>query len=226
MTKRLTIALVAVALFVLLAVLPVSAAPVNQGAPIFIGASGLNVADALCTAQGQPIGTIPAVKTIGWWPSGKNVGTTLPDKTIDLTLTYTNMGTSQFVGYNGNWNLVNPVTGFALGTPVFFVVGNPGTAIYQKATVFIGEGGLLVTPALNQAQGQAIGSIPVLTTIGWWASAADIGRTSPTRTIDLGVGTTPRYQNMQIAPADFVGYTGVWYLIAANGVTPVDVVLQ
>jgi len=51
MTKRLTIALVAVALFVLMAVMPVSAAGplfangtiINQGATVFIGEQGLNV---------------------------------------------------------------------------------------------------------------------------------------------------------------------------------------
>ena len=54
MTKRLTIALVAVALFVLMAVMPVSAAAlfangtvINQGATIFIGEEGLNVTHAL-----------------------------------------------------------------------------------------------------------------------------------------------------------------------------------
>ena len=54
MTKRLTIALVAVALFVLMAVMPVSAAGlfangtvINQGATIFIGEEGLNVTHAM-----------------------------------------------------------------------------------------------------------------------------------------------------------------------------------
>ena len=53
MTKRLTIALVAVALFVLMAVMPVSAGLfangtiINQGATIFIGEEGLNVTHAL-----------------------------------------------------------------------------------------------------------------------------------------------------------------------------------
>ena len=58
MTKRLTIALIAVALFVLMAVMPVSAALpkfangtiINQGATIFIGEEGLNVTHALNSA--------------------------------------------------------------------------------------------------------------------------------------------------------------------------------
>ena len=73
MTKRLTIALVALAMFVLVAVLPVSAtshtattivvAPnINQGATVFIGEQGLNVTNALAQAGAT------ATK-IGWWAS-------------------------------------------------------------------------------------------------------------------------------------------------------------
>ena len=61
MTKRLTIALVALAMFVLVAVLPVSAistngyylvAPnINQGATVFIGEQGLNIAPAIASAN-------------------------------------------------------------------------------------------------------------------------------------------------------------------------------
>ena len=57
MTKRLTIALVALALFVLVAVLPVSAlsyvtAPgINQSATVYIGEEGLNLTHALNQAQ-------------------------------------------------------------------------------------------------------------------------------------------------------------------------------
>ena len=66
MTKRLTIALVAVALFVLMAVMPVSAAAlfangtiINQGATIFIGEEGLNVTHAMNQAyyRGTGAGT-------------------------------------------------------------------------------------------------------------------------------------------------------------------------
>ena len=57
--------------------------------------------------------------------------------------------------------------------------------------------------------------VPPLTTIGWWASAADIYNTSPSKTIDLSVNR--RYANFMVAPSDFVGYTGNWYLLDANG---------
>ena len=53
MTKRLTIALVALAMFVLVAIIPASAyyyqvnTSINQGATVFIGEQGLNFQPAL-----------------------------------------------------------------------------------------------------------------------------------------------------------------------------------
>jgi PGF-CTERM protein len=85
-----------------------------------------------------------------------------------------------------------------------------GSIINQGATIFIGEEGLNVTHALNQAYTAAPDGVPTLTTIGWWASAAAIGTSAPTKTIDLGTGL--RYQTMTVSPADFVGYTGNWYV--------------
>jgi PGF-CTERM protein len=94
-----------------------------------------------------------------------------------------------------------------------------GTVINATATVFIGEQGLNLTHALNQANGvAAVDGVPTLTTIGWWASAAQLYTSSPTKTIDLGTGS--RYLTFTVAPSDFVGYTGNWYLLAANGTTP------
>ncbi|MHB8053611.1 MAG: DUF3821 domain-containing protein, partial [Methanoregula sp.] len=111
---------------------------------------------------------------------------------------------------------VMPVSAY---TPMFA----NGTIINQGATVFIGEQGLNVTHALNDAYyGASCGAVipcgedntrPVLTTIGWWASAADIYNSAPSKTIDLST----RYYNFMVAPSDFVGYTGNWYLLDANG---------
>ena len=77
MTKRLTIALVALAMFVLVAVLPVSAVSTNgyyavaqnvgQGATVFIGEQGLNITTALAAANAA--GVPSAYTTIGWWAS-------------------------------------------------------------------------------------------------------------------------------------------------------------
>ncbi len=105
-----------------------------------------------------------------------------------------------------------------------------GTIINQGATIFIGEEGLNVTHAMNQAYYRSTtpptaatpamnNSAPLRTAIGWWASAADLYTTSPSKTIDLGVNR--RYAQMTVAPADFVGYTGNWYLLNASGARPI-----
>ena len=51
------------------------------------------------------------------------------------------------------------------------VTGAPvnNTIINQSATIFIGEEGLNITHALNQAQGSPMDGTPPLATIGWWA---------------------------------------------------------
>jgi PGF-CTERM protein len=101
-----------------------------------------------------------------------------------------------------------------------------GTVINQGATIFIGEQGLNLTHVLNQAvptgaTAPALDTtVPTNKTIGWWASAAQITTSAPTKTIDLGVGTSPRYLSMTVAPSDFVGFTGNWYVL--NGSTAVN----
>ena len=125
MTKRLTIALVAVALFVLMAVMPVSAGLfangtiINQGASIFIGEEGLNVTHALNAARlgagcGAPVDCyeynyVPELTQIGWWASAADIYNTAPSKTIDLKNRYPSMtvAPSDFVGYTGNWYLLD-----------------------------------------------------------------------------------------------------------------------
>jgi len=134
MTKRLTIALVALALFVLVAVLPVSAAyytvniGVNQSAQVFIGEQGLNLTHALnaitwvnqsgdSTTFAKLDAVFPTSNfTIGWWASAAQVTTTSPSQTIDLTSRYRSFTVAQsdFVGYTGVWYAVNPATGLAL----------------------------------------------------------------------------------------------------------------
>ncbi|MDD1683388.1 MAG: DUF3821 domain-containing protein [Methanoregula sp.] len=143
MTKRLTIALVAVALFVLMAVMPVSAAPmfangtiINQGATIFIGEEGLNVTHALNGAwYGASCGVdvdcynwshAPALTTIGWWASAADIYNTAPSRTIDLSTRYRYMtvAPSDFVGYTGNWYLVD-TNGKAYNLPTYVTDAHP-----------------------------------------------------------------------------------------------------
>jgi PGF-CTERM protein len=117
MTKRLTIALVALAMFVLVAVLPVSAtltngyyqvAPgINQGATVFIGEQGLDISHALDSANAQ--GSATTITTIGWWASAADIRTTAPTVSFDL-IGRANLFTvtqSEFDGYEGQWYLVD-----------------------------------------------------------------------------------------------------------------------
>jgi PGF-CTERM protein len=128
MTKRLTIALVALAMFVLVAAMPVSAtlfngyyrvAPtINQGATVFIGEQGLDITGALSAN--------PGVNVIGWWASAADIGTTSPTVSFDLTNRATNFQVTQseFDGYEGEWYQVNPATSHAY-TPAVFNVKAP-----------------------------------------------------------------------------------------------------
>ncbi len=128
MTKRLNIALVAVALLlVLVAIMPVSAytlrTNITQGATIFIGEEGLNLTSAQLNGSynGNPSNT-----TIGWWASAAQISTTSPTKSISLigrNETFT-VSPSDFVGYTGNWYFVDRTTGFAC-LPAVFTVADP-----------------------------------------------------------------------------------------------------
>ena len=69
-------------------------------------------------------------------------------------------------------------------------------------TVFIGEQGLDISGAMG----------PTDTQIGWWASGASIGTSSPTQTITV---TNPG--TFYVAPYAFSGYTGNWYRIKPSG---------
>jgi PGF-CTERM protein len=111
MTKRLTIALVALAMFALVAVLPVSAVPstpagyyvvapnINQGATVFIGEQGLDVTNAFVQA-----GASTSTK-IGWWASAADITNTPFSQSYDFGSTGKSSFTvgDTFVGYTGNW---------------------------------------------------------------------------------------------------------------------------
>ena len=136
MTKRLSIALVAIALlFVLMAVMPVSAYNVRQnitqGATIYLGEQGLNLTPIINYASftnttGGPVGTGDAYTgKVGWWASAAVIGSTSP--TIPYTLTGINnsaVSPSVFGQGIGNWYFVNQSTGFA-DLPAAFTVADP-----------------------------------------------------------------------------------------------------
>ncbi len=121
MTKRLTIALVALAMFVLVAVMPVSAdlyngyyrvAPIiNSGATVFIGEQGLDISAA-----------VPGPNyVIGWWASAADIGVTSPTVSFDLTgrTNYFTATQAEFDGYEGQWYLVDPTSNLAVPPAVF-----------------------------------------------------------------------------------------------------------
>jgi len=134
MTKRLTIALVAVAMFVLLAVMPVSAYTVAQNitgtnATVFIGEEGLNLTDLQKSIwDAAPDDLNKGVTTIGWWASSANPATSSPQKTISLVGRNTSfqVAPSDFVGYTGVWYLYNGTT---TTHPLFFTVADPSMDI-------------------------------------------------------------------------------------------------
>jgi PGF-CTERM protein len=131
MTKRLTIALVALAMFLLVAVMPASAVFVNgyyqvatnigQGATVFIGEQGLNITPAITSANTQTATT--GLATIGWWASAADIQVTPPTVSVDTTgrAALFTVTQAEFDGYEGQWYLVNPATGNTAGAPVFNV---------------------------------------------------------------------------------------------------------
>ena len=86
-----------------------------------------------------------------------------------------------------------------------FCVGSATAAINmirQGNVIFIGEEGLDISQAMGAD-----------TQIGWWASAADITTTSPTKTIDL----KGRITSFMVSPSEFDGYLGNWYRLNNAG---------
>ncbi|PKL69770.1 MAG: PGF-CTERM sorting domain-containing protein [Methanomicrobiales archaeon HGW-Methanomicrobiales-1] len=145
MTKRLSIALVAVALlFILAVVMPVSAAPyatrtnITQGATVFIGEQGLNLSAVVNNGvYYTPTNTSVlapaadgAAAQIGWWASAAQLTTTSPTKSLSLvgrSGSFT-VEPSDFGAYAGNWYLINTSTGYA-NTPAAFVAADPSIDI-------------------------------------------------------------------------------------------------
>jgi hypothetical protein len=80
--------------------------------------------------------------------------------------------------------------------------------INQGAVIYIGEEGLNLTHALNQAHGASdVDGVPGNTGIGWWPSGGSVAVTAPTKTLNI----SSRYRSFTVEPSDFVGYSGNWY---------------
>ncbi|MCX6686646.1 MAG: DUF3821 domain-containing protein [Methanoregula sp.] len=147
MTKRLTMTLVALALFILIAVLPVSAISASQefglfngsvilaGPPtptVFLGESGLNLTPALTgnTYVVIPGGLgSPESFKIGWWAPGTFSYPNNPSATVDVQAGMTNFAVDPtiFGQYTGNWYCLTANATTALG-PIF-IVADPSQSI-------------------------------------------------------------------------------------------------
>jgi len=108
MTKRLTIALIALVALVLVAVMPVSAtfystnSTVMKGATVYYGEQGLNLTRALNQANASAFGVTLATNTtdeltpnatvayVSWWASAAQIASTSPTITVPLASTYKN----------------------------------------------------------------------------------------------------------------------------------------
>ncbi len=69
-------------------------------------------------------------------------------------------------------------------------------------TVFIGEQGLNIAPAMGSD-----------TKIGWWASGADIRGSAPSNSIDVA----SRLNSFAVSSSEFSGYPGNWYRLDSSG---------
>ena len=125
MTKRLTIALIALVALVLVAVLPVSATYydinntiISPGATVYIGEQQLNFLPIASNLAGDD--------SIGWWASAAPLRTTSPSQTYNLTTL--NLGSlyvspAAFGNYPGNWYGV--VNGHWDGGSAVFTAADP-----------------------------------------------------------------------------------------------------
>lgn len=133
MTKRLTIALIALVALVLVAVLPVSATyySVNNtiqgpGAVVYIGEQQLNIAAAL-SATG-----VTGADSIGWWASAATITSSAPTVTYPLSTINANsfyVAPSAYANYLGNWYPVKNGMVLSATAPAVFNVQDPSLAI-------------------------------------------------------------------------------------------------
>ncbi|MGB2675365.1 MAG: MEMAR_RS02690 family S-layer glycoprotein [Methanoregula sp.] len=116
MTKRLTIALIALVALVLVAVLPVAATyyDINNtvyapGATIYIGEQQLNL-------SWVPVGT-----QVGWWASAAPINTTAPSQTLTITNNQSFYVSPTLAAYAGNWYVLpvgaTPQLAFSVAAP-------------------------------------------------------------------------------------------------------------
>ena len=145
MTKRLTIALIALVALVLVAVLPVSATyydinntVINTGATLYAGEQQLNLTIAQ-DVYNTAYGVFP--DQIGWWASSANPLSSTPSAlvTLDGSNNSFYVAPSSFAGTFGsngqsNWYVIDPTTGYAAAK----VAGTPNPAFITAADPQLG----------------------------------------------------------------------------------------
>jgi len=124
MTKRLTIALIALVALVLVAVLPVSATYysvhntiITNGSTVYLGEQQLNLAAIM-----------PAGTQLGWWASAATITTTAPSQTMTVGNPGSFYVSPTYASYTGNWYYLttsgtaytsggSPVAAFSIAAP-------------------------------------------------------------------------------------------------------------
>jgi hypothetical protein len=96
------------------------------------------------------------------------------------------------------------------------VIESPGVG----ATIYIGEQGLDLTHALNQAQGHnPVDDVPPLKIVGWWPPGQAPSLYAPTRTIDVALN----YNNFMVAPADYYGIVNGKIAFVTGTTSPINI---
>jgi|GEM_PF-200917 len=158
MTKRLTITLVALALFVLIAVLPASAIYANPATglfngsvimngtatvpTVFIGEDQLNITHIIYAGLGDGTGQgyTPVSTKLGWWAPGTFSFPNNPSQIIDVANSMTNfyVNPTTFGPYTGTWYCLtaqgSAISGGTVAAPAApygaaFVVADPNQAV-------------------------------------------------------------------------------------------------
>jgi PGF-CTERM protein len=158
MTKRLTIALVALAMFVLVAVLPVSATPfvvvntsINAGSSVYIGEQGLDFTNA------QNYFSFDNPAKIGWWASAASISSTPASQTYTWSNVASNtISYSAFGSWTGNWYAING-SNVANTTTPFIMVKDPQLSVDIIDWSVAGQPGGVAVSGKSVIQGDLLG---------------------------------------------------------------------
>jgi hypothetical protein len=125
---------------------------------------------------------------VGWWASTADRYTTIPSFGIQIVDKQSFYADPRLSGYTGNWyNLESDFSSDP--TSVAFTILEPQSC----GTIYIGD----IVDVSKCVTGE---------NVGWWASAADIYTTLPSKTVGI-----TNEQSFDVAPNNFLGSSGAWY---------------